>query len=151
MSVKELPGADMGPGYFQHLRYGRVCKCHQPSWQATPAPSDRGATVTFLPYASITQAEGKAGRTIKCYSPSRCRGKCVLMSPGEYQLQHPSSGSRLVQPAATGDRAASRANHRLLYTSITQSHSEQIPTGIPSLPNLDHRGNFGVSHLRALT
>lgn len=138
----------MDPGYFWYSRHGRVCKCHQPLWQAAPVPSDGGALVTFLPYASIAQAEGKAGSITQCHSPSRCRGKCVLLSPGEYQLQHPSGGSPL-RLLVTGTRTASRANRRLLYTYVTHSHSEQIPTGLSSFPRLDQRGNFwGVPPLR---
>lgn len=94
----------MDPGYSWHSRCGRVCMCHRPLWQTAPAPRDRGALVTFLPHTSITRAEGKAGSITKCYTPSHCRWKRVLLSPGELQPQHPRSGSRLVQPALTGDR-----------------------------------------------
>lgn len=97
-----IKGTNMNPGHFWHPRYGRICKCHQSLWQAAPVPSDRGTLVIFL-HTPVSQADGKAVSITKCHRSPCLSGKCIL-SPGEHQLQHPSSGCHLVLPVLAGGR-----------------------------------------------
>ena len=131
----------MDPGYSWQPRNGRVCKSHQPLRQA--APADRGAAGTFLPHTRLAQAEGKAGSTTKCQSPSRGRGK----RPAEPQGVPAAASQRCIPPGPACSYWWQGLGQHPRQTSgcsthPLQSHSEQIPTGLSSLSSLDHRGNI---------
>lgn len=97
--------------------------CHTPALHRQRVKLEASQSTIVLPIAEESVSSWTLGGT-SCSTPVVGRAWSCL------------------QLLVTGTRTASRANHRLLYTSVTQSHSEQIPTGLSSLPHLDHRGNF---------
>lgn len=117
----------MGFGSWSHqgVSFGAPQILVAVSDQHLPKTQHRHGVLLTPRHSSFAQAGGKAGNSTRCSRPSHCRGKCVLLSLGSTSCSIPAVGP--------GDR--DKGSTLCQAQLCTQSHSEQMPTGLSELPD----------------